>query len=266
MASLRVPYLAVSLVAVALLAPSALGGYEDDAIGGTQAGPGSVSTRFISAGGSLVIELAATGDGATGAGLLLAGPTDSIMITVARVPNHDGLLIQYRGLAVIQVDTTASVNAQGGFGERFTFTNVPAGEYDLIVFGAGAVSIWSWSVLGARSSAAQSTGDRAWLATSREFTGEKNVQFFESGAGVRATDGRFAFQVKSSLVGLYYPVHATSVHDSMSATTPSGPRACTCAWMGTGVQGNYVLHESGVGAGSSMLAEVIFIGADASFA
>lgn len=260
------PALVTFLVASAFLAPSAVGS-EAEPLWGVASGPSSESIRFESDGGTIALALQGSGSGAAGGGIYLGGPAGSILVTVARIPNHDGLLVEHQGAVSVRADMSAATNPDGSFSEQIVLYDAPAGTYDLIAFGAGGVTQWTWTVQDEGASLARkATGGTTWLATSRDFRGESNVQVFEAGAGARATDGRFAFGVEKGLVGVFYQVHATSVHESLMASTPAGPRECTCAWLANGPRGGYVLHESGVGAGHALLAEVVFIGADATFA
>jgi len=264
------PSMAMFLFVLATLSPPAIGATDASIpilASGASDAPGSASIHFMSRGGTIALDVSGRGTGAAGGGLLIAGPLGSVLVTVAKLPNRDGLLVDVHGRAQVHIDMTAAIATEGTFAKSIVFDDAPAGRYDLIAFGAGTLDAWRWSARAADATVVrQASNDVAWLATSHDFSGEANIQAFQAGAGARATDGSFGLHAVEGLVGVYYPIHATSVHDRLMATTPSGPRECTCAWMGPSARGGYVLHESGVGAGLEILADVLFIGADASFA
>lgn len=257
------------LILMATLAPPMHGANGASLLAtGTSEANGSSSLRFESDGGMMAIDIVGRGaGGAAGGGFLVNGPAGAVLVTVAKVPNQDGVLVDMRGPAAVRLDMTATTDTDGSFGKGLVFQNAPAGTYELIAFGAGDMASWTWSLQdeGARVVAKTTKVGGTWLATSRDFNGASNVQAFQAGAGARATDGKYPFHASSGLVGVFYPIHATSVHDSLRASTPTGSRDCTCAWLTPGASGDYTLWENGVGAGQALLADVLFIGADARF-
>lgn len=156
------------------------------------------------------------------------------------------------------------------------------GTYRFVVWTAGHLGSWEWSVQqkAKEGETAQVSvrelrqGSQTFFHTSRNFTGTANVQFYGLGVGVRAQyETSKAVTVEDTLLGWYTksgsPGHPNQANE-LNVTLPNGTRAeCPCTFEDVRGDrrygpGEYVFHHTGAGASAGILPppEILLAGAD----
>lgn len=252
-----------------LLAPA-----EPPAPAGAFAGPGWIGLAARLDGSSVSVKLTTTTHGALFSSLNIYDANDTFLNQLAlyTAENENGLyenqtLASGANLSVQIAPPTGSTNTPG----YVNFTG-PAGTtatFKLLFWLAGGVDAWNYTTTTTPGTIllGNDSGPDAYLFQAKDLQGGSNLRAYPLGVGARAEyDTTRSLPVHDALIGLYGD-EATN-DDILSLTTPADERACPCAFNNaTGPNalgpGTYTLHLTGLGAGASGLADIVFSAADA---
>ena len=174
------------------------------------------------------------------------------------------------------VVTSHSALYGGGVTISFDST-LPAGTYKALLIAGGNARGWSWALRGnaaVSAPTARTSGSDVYAYSSKDFSGAASVQGYAGafnvgsmGATVNVATQR-SITARRALVGIGFFAPGGNVHPEMTMDGPGGSRGCPCplgavAGPDAAGPGTWTFRYTGVGAGTSNLAEVIVGVADA---